>query len=108
MMSSKFIIKEYSIVLYPKTNNFNSIKAGLEYSKFLLEREQYIIDLRNVLRECGFEHISTTLSDLYYRGNDSMLALFWLTYSDRLLDFMGIRIDSFLPSYNLEYKKGGN
>lgn len=101
MMSSKFITKEYSIVLYPKTNNFNSIKAGLEYSKFLLEREQYIIDLRGVLCECGFEHISTTLSDLYYRGTDSMLTLFLLTYSDRLLDFMEIRIDSFLSSYNV-------
>lgn len=102
MMSSKFITKEYSIVLYPKTNNFNSIKAGLEYSKFLLEREQYIIDLSSVLCECGFEHISTTLSDLYYRGTDEMLALFWLTYTDRLLDFMEIRIEPFLRNYNVE------
>jgi hypothetical protein len=102
MMSSKFIIKEYSIVLYPKTNNFNNIKNAVDYSKFLLERELYIIDLRSVLCECGFEHISTTLSDLYYRGTDSAVALFWLTYSSPLLDHMEIQFESFLRSYNVK------
>lgn len=96
-MSSKFI-KEYSIVLYPKTNNFNNIKNAVDYSKFLNHFLSHTADLRSALRECGFEHISTTLSDLYYRGNDSMLAQFWLTYSGRLLDFMEIHIESFLPS----------
>jgi hypothetical protein len=93
---SNNIIKEYSINIYPKTNNFNSISDGLAYSKFLLVREEYIIDLRRALSECGFEHISTSLSDLYYRGSDEAVALFWLTYTSPLLDYMEIQFDSFL------------
>lgn len=95
-MADNSITKEYSIHIYPKTKNFNTIKAVLTFSKFLLEREEYIIDFRRALSECGFEHISNSLSDMYYRGSDSAVALFWLTYTSPLLDYMEIHFDSFL------------